>query len=33
MLQSGCAGVPRRHLDQVAEIAWDIAEGDKARRL
>ncbi|MEK7404880.1 MAG: RraA family protein [Acidobacteriota bacterium] len=29
----GVVVVPRQHLDRVAEIAWDIAKGDKAGRL
>ncbi len=29
----GVVVVPREHLDKVAEIAWDIAKGDKAGRL
>jgi len=28
----GVVVVPRQHLDRVAEIAWDIAKGDKAGR-
>lgn len=28
----GVVVVPREHLDKVAEIAWDIAKGDKAGR-
>jgi len=28
----GVVVVPRQHLDKVAEIAWDIAKGDKAGR-
>lgn len=29
----GVVVIPRQHVDRVAEIAWDIAKGDKAGRL
>jgi len=28
----GVVVVPREHAERVAEIAWDIAKGDKAAR-